>query len=153
MQFGDGRFDPSYQSTIGVEFLSRALKINGENVKLQVWDTAGDEKYRGIISAYYRGAKGVILVFDVTNADSFYRMQDIYRSINSSAEFLVIANKTDLGTRAVTTEEISKWCEENGNIPFYELSARNNSVVTSVFEGFVQRILVPQLLRQNDNNR
>lgn len=71
LRFADNTFSGSYITTIGVDFKIRTLEINGERVKLQIWDTAGQERFRTITSTYYRGTHGVIVVYDVTNGESF----------------------------------------------------------------------------------
>jgi len=131
--------------------------INGRSVKIQLWDTAGQERFLSITRSYFRGASGVVLVFDVTSSGSFHDLQTRYNSfveegaISRDTPCLLIANKTDIGTRAVSSEELAGWCEQKGNIPFYELSAMNKTSVDSALEGFAQRIIGSQLQHENDN--
>jgi len=153
LQFVDGTFDPRYVSTIGVDFKIKQASVNGLNVKLQIWDTAGAERFRSLIMSYFRGANGVIFVFDVTKPDTFEEIKSTYSNmielghISEDTPCALIANKTDLGPRAVSTEEIAKWCDDHGHMPFFETSATDHGSVTSAFEGFTQVILG----RENDN--
>jgi|EP01047_Picozoa_sp_COSAG01_P042073 Ras-related protein Rab-1A len=70
-RFSDSKFQESYISTIGVDFKMRTVELGGKKIRLQIWDTAGQERFRTITSSYYRGANGIIVVYDVTEADSF----------------------------------------------------------------------------------
>ena len=70
-QFSVKKFDPTLKTTIGVEFKTKCITINRKNVKVQLWDTAGSERYRAVTSAYYRGAAGALVVYDITNEKSF----------------------------------------------------------------------------------
>lgn len=81
LRFADDSFTESYISTIGVDFRFRTVKIEDKTVKLQIWDTAGQERFRTITSAYYRGADGIIMVYDVTRRESFDHVQVCQREI------------------------------------------------------------------------
>ena len=85
LRFADNAFTESYISTIGVDFRFRTVKVEKHTVKLQIWDTAGQERFRTITSAYYRGADGIIMVYDVTNQDSFNHVADWLGEVNRYA--------------------------------------------------------------------
>lgn len=108
LRFADDTFTENYISTIGVDFRFRTVKIDRKTVKLQIWDTAGQERYRTITSAYYRGADGIIMVFDVTMEDSYRHINDWLQEVNRYASEgtckLLVGNKVDLPNRAVPTE-------------------------------------------------
>src|SRR5574343_503775 len=98
LRFADDTFSESYISTIGVDFRFKTLSIDGQIVKLQIWDTAGQERFKTITSAYYRGADGVILVFDKTSLESFQNVSMWYEEINKYSENsirMIVGNKDD----------------------------------------------------------
>ncbi|CAF5125863.1 unnamed protein product, partial [Rotaria magnacalcarata] len=99
-RFADNTFDESYLATIGVDFKISKIERNGITIKLQIWDTAGQERFRTIMSSHYRGAQGFIIVYDVTNAQSFENIKawldSIDRNANENAKKLLVGNKCDL---------------------------------------------------------
>lgn len=109
LRFADDTFTDSYISTIGVDFRFRTLKVEKKSVKLQIWDTAGQERYRTITSAYYRGADGIIMVFDVTSEESFGHVNEWFNEVNRYAAEdtckLLVGNKCDRPDRVVPLEK------------------------------------------------
>eukprot|EP00939_MAST-03C_sp_MAST-3C-sp1_P003528 g3528.t1 len=137
LRFADNSFTESYISTIGVDFRFRTVKIGEKTVKLQIWDTAGQERFRTITSAYYRGADGIIMVYDVSRRDSFDHVQDWLNEVNryakeESCEKLLIGNKCDRGDRLVSEAEGQAFAK-NLNVPFYETSAKVGTNVEKAF--------------------
>jgi Ras-related protein Rab-2A len=110
LQFTDQRFRQDHDLTIGVEFGAKIVDVDGKSVRLQIWDTAGQESFRSITRSYYRGAAGVILVFDVTRRDTFTNLSrwidEAHTHTGTDATIVLVGNKTDLDKRrTVTTEE------------------------------------------------
>ena len=110
LQFTDKRFQPVHDLTIGVEFGARMVSIDGKQIKLQIWDTAGQESFRSITRSYYRGAAGALLVYDITRRETFEHLaswlEDARQHANPAMTIMLIGNKADLGhRRAVSTEE------------------------------------------------
>lgn len=137
LRFADNTFSNSYISTIGVDFKIRTVKVDGKVIKLQIWDTAGQERFRTITSSYYRGAHGVMLVFDVCDKRTFERLESWYQEIdryaNPNAVKLVIGNKTDdPDRREVFTRDAEAWADEKG-IPYIETSAKESTNVEHAF--------------------
>jgi len=136
LRFADDAFTESYISTIGVDFRFRTVKVEGKTVKLQIWDTAGQERFRTITSAYYRGADGIIMVYDVTNNDSFDHVSEWLTEVNRYANEgtckLLVGNKSDMDDKAVTAETAKEYADSLG-IPFLETSAKNASNVEEAF--------------------
>ncbi|XP_016114404.1 ras-related protein Rab-35-like [Sinocyclocheilus grahami] len=101
LRFADNTFSGSYITTIGVDFKIRTVEINGEKVKLQIWDTAGQERFRTITSTYYRGTHGVIVVYDVSSAESFVNVKRWLHEINQNCDdvcrILAVWNDVKLG--------------------------------------------------------
>mmetsp|Transcript_25179 Transcript_25179/g.37047 ORF Transcript_25179/g.37047 Transcript_25179/m.37047 type:complete len:211 (+) Transcript_25179:51-683(+) len=137
LRFADDAFTESYISTIGVDFRFRTVKIDKKTVKLQIWDTAGQERFRTITSAYYRGADGIIMVYDVTSMDSFDHVNDWLKEVNRySSEGtckLLVGNKCDrLADKTVTAEQAKEFADELG-IAFLETSAKSAKNVEEAF--------------------
>ncbi|OMJ84264.1 hypothetical protein SteCoe_14687 [Stentor coeruleus] len=137
LRFTDNRFKADHDITIGVEFGSKILKVNKNLIKVQIWDTAGQESFRSIARSYYRGAVGVILMYDITNKDSFI---NIYRWLNEIKEqsthqlsITLVGNKLDLETqRVIKTAEAQEFATNN-NMLFTESSALTGVNIESVF--------------------
>ena len=138
LQFTDKRFNASdHDLTIGVEFGARVVNVDDKQIKLQIWDTAGQESFRSITRSYYRGAHGALLVYDITRRETFTHLKGWLAEIreNSNKEMVVIlvGNKSDLEyKRAVTYDEGKKFAEEN-NLIFIEASAKDDQNVEEAF--------------------
>lgn len=121
LRFADDTFTENYISTIGVDFRFRTVKIDKKTIKLQIWDTAGQERFRTITSAYYRGADGIIMVYDVTSEESFRHINDWLTEVNRYAaentSKLIVGNKTDLPNKVITTERV-KVSEYLSSLPY-----------------------------------
>lgn len=140
LRFADDNFTDSYISTIGVDFRFRTININSNGinrtVKLQIWDTAGQERFRTITSAYYRGADGIIMVYDVTHQETFDHVEEwlseVDRYANEGTSKLLVGNKADLPDKVVSEETAQKFADKLG-IPFLETSAKTSTNVDNTF--------------------
>jgi Ras-related protein Rab-2A len=137
LQFTDKRFETSHELTIGVEFGARVVSVGDTPVKLQIWDTAGQESFRSITRSYYRGASGTLLVFDVTRRETFEHvtqwLQDAQEHSNLPMTILLIGNKSDLANqREVSTEEAHAFAQEKG-LTYLETSAKTAHNVERAF--------------------
>jgi len=137
LQFTDHRFQQSHDLTIGVEFGARFVTIEDKKIKLQIWDTAGQESFRSITRSYYRGAAGALLVYDITRRETFEHLhiwlEDARQHSNSNTTIMLIGNKKDLETkRAVSYEEGEKFARQN-NLFFIEASAKTAENVEKAF--------------------
>jgi Ras-related protein Rab-18 len=146
LRFTDDSFDEHIQSTIGVDFKVKHLDVQGKRVKCSVWDTAGQERFRTLTSSYYRGAHGVILVYDVTQQDSFDNLQQWLQEVHlytpgngESVVKLLVGNKCDL-ERQVPREQADSWARANGMM-FLEASAKTRLGVRQVFLEVVKKML------------
>ena len=137
LRFADDTYTESYISTIGVDFKIRTIEINGKSIKLQIWDTAGQERFRTITSSYYRGAHGIIVVYDVTDQASFSNvkqwLQEIDRYACENVNKLLVGNKCDLTTKKVVDYNTAKEFADGLGIPFLETSAKNSTNVEDAF--------------------
>jgi len=143
-RFTDKKLDTTFISTIGIDFKVRHVSVDGNPVKLELWDTAGQERFRSITNAYYRGAMGIIIVYDVTNSESFKAIKvwldNIQRLASDGVAKMVIANKIDLKDRRVVTTEEGKALAQEAKLPYYETSAKSGSGVEESFMTFVTEI-------------
>jgi len=137
LQFTDKRFQPVHDITIGVEFGARLITVDDLQIKLQIWDTAGQESFRSITRSYYRDAAGALLVYDITQRESFNHLtrwlEEARQNGNPNMTIMLIGNKSDLEhRRAVSTAEGQKFAEDNGLI-FMETSAKTSANVEEAF--------------------
>ncbi|KAK7245064.1 hypothetical protein RIF29_39895 [Crotalaria pallida] len=138
LRFTDDSFTTSFITTIGIDFKIKTVEVDGKRMKLQIWDTAGQERFRTITTAYYRGAMGILLVYDVTDELSFNNIRNWIRNIEQHASDnvnkILVGNKADLddGKRAVPKSSGQALADEYG-IKFFETSAKTNLNVEQVF--------------------
>ena len=122
------KFNNDYEASIGVDFFSKTIKYKGKIIKLQIWDSAGQEKFRSLIPNYIRGSSLVFIVYDISNKKSFNNVNSWVNFVNNieNSNIVIVGNKIDLeNKREVTYEEGKKYCEEN-NFDFFEVSAKND---------------------------
>ncbi len=139
LRFCDANYNAQepYIATIGVDFKIKLLEVNASIIKLQIWDTAGQERFRSITSTYYRGSSGIVLVYDITNEESFQNLSDWLREIRQYADkdvdIIVLGNKCDLSeNRQVSTERGRQFAGEHG-LMFLEVSAKTAENVNEAF--------------------
>ena len=146
LRYCDKRFQEAHLSTIGLDYRLKSMALkNGKNIKLQIWDTAGQDRFRAITKNYYKGANGIILIYDVTNLQSYENVKNwisqIKEEANPNVLIYLAGNKIDVGEeeRVVKTEEGQKIADEL-NLPFYETSAKNGVNVNEIFEDILEKI-------------
>lgn len=138
LRFADDEFTKDYISTIGVDFKIKTLRQeDGKVIKLQIWDTAGQERFRNITSSYYRGAHGIIVVFDLTQRKSMTNVDEWLGEIDkhamNSVDILLVGNKSDLvERRQVTTYDAKEFAAAHG-LPYIETSAKDATNVDAAF--------------------
>ena len=160
------KFNNEYEASIGVDFFSKTIIYKGKTIKLQIWDSAGQEKFRSLIPNYIRGSSLVFIVYDITNRKSFENLQSWIDFVNNieNSNIVILANKIDLeNQRQVQTEEGQKFCTEK-NYDFFEVSAKednnlNNMLFNSVAglpfflsintDGATKEQIVDNLIKEN----
>ena len=145
LQFTDQRFETIHDLTIGVEFGARMITLDSAKVKLQIWDTAGQESFRSITRNYYRGATGGLLVYDITRRETFEHikswLEDAQSYSNVPITLTLVGNKCDLeDKRQISREEGEAFAREN-NLLFFESSAKSAANVERLFIETAQAIM------------
>lgn len=143
-RFSDDAFNSTFISTIGIDFKIRTIELDGKKIKLQIWDTAGQERFRTITTAYYRGAMGILLVYDITNEKSFDNIKNWIRNIEAHAsedvEKMIIGNKCDNDEkRAISLNQGQNLASEY-KVDFMETSAKANINVEEAFTQIAKAI-------------
>lgn len=137
LRYANDSFSPTFITTIGIDFKIKNIDIEGKRIKLQIWDTAGQERFRTITTSYFRGAQGILLVYDVTDRRSFESIRNWISQIQQHADVhvnkILVGNKCDmLDEKVVSTEEGAKLAKEF-NMEFWEASAKNDVNVEQSF--------------------
>jgi len=136
-RFSDNIFNETFINTIGVDFKIRTINMDGKMIKLQIWDTAGQERFRTIVSSYYRGAHGIMLVFDITNKESFNNIpmwcEEIKKYASGSVKKILIGNKSDFDTKRQVEYSEAKELADSMNMDYIETSAKTALNVEKAF--------------------
>lgn len=160
-QYVDHKFDGRYKATIGADFLTKEIEIDGQVVTFQIWDTAGQERFQSLGSAFYRGADACMLVFDVTDQESFAHISSWLEEFHIQAgtrDCVLLGNKTDLAERRqVSNKTVQAWCsrqsteedhgsadvhagaggvgssDSEGGMKYFETSAKDNTGIEEAF--------------------
>ncbi|XP_046381679.1 ras-related protein Rab-8B-like isoform X1 [Haliotis cracherodii] len=136
-RFSEDAFNSTFISTIGIDFKIRTIELDGKKIKLQIWDTAGQERFRTITTAYYRGAMGIMLVYDITNEKSFENIRNWIRNIEEHAskdvEKMILGNKCDMNDRRQVSKEKGEQLAVEHGIKFMETSAKASNNVEEAF--------------------
>ena len=150
LRFTDDSFTSNHLTTIGIDFKIKIINLENKLIKLQIWDTAGEERFRTITKTYYKGAHGIILTYDVTDINSFKNIRNWIKQIEQNAQNTVckvlVGNKCDKNDRAVSFEEGQKLAKEYG-MEFFETSAKSNTNVNETFT-----FLTKEILKNNETN-
>lgn len=139
LRYSDNIFNASFISTIGIDFRIKTIEVNGTRVKLQIWDTAGQEQFHSVASSYYRNAHGIMLIYDISSAESFIHISKWVANIGKNAptnvKQVLIGNKCDVeeGKRVIEKDRGTMLAKEL-DMPFIETSAKANINIDTIFE-------------------
>ena len=145
LKYTDKTFQEVHMSTIGLDYRLKSMKLkSGKNVKLQIWDTAGQDRFRAITKNYYKSANGIILIYDVTSLVTYENVKSWISQIREEAPpnvvIFIAGNKIDMEEeRKVNTEDGKRLADEYG-FPFYETSAKEDININETFEDLVESI-------------
>lgn len=141
----ENRFKKNPNHTVGVEFGCKHMEILGKRIKLQIWDTAGQERFRSVTKSYYRGAAAAILVYDITNTETFAKLNTWINDAKTLSRqdicMIILGNKSDLGSaRTVSFLQAANFCQEN-QIQFLETSAVTGENIEIAFQTIAKTVL------------
>jgi Ras-related protein Rab-1A len=143
-RFVKNEYDELSIPTIGVDFSIKKMIINDKQYKAHIWDLAGQERFKSIVTSYYRSAHGIVLAFDITNIDSFQNLKKWIDEINKysieDACMILIGTKSDLENKRQVSYDEAKHFAESQNIKYYEVSAKNNTNIEKVFIELIEEI-------------
>ena len=138
LRFVDDIWNDTFVPTIGVDFKIKTFNIDEKKIKMQIWDTAGQERFKNIIASYYRGAHGILLIYDVTDKESFKNLSnwliEIEKNASKNVLKVLIGNKTDLEDKRVITYSQGKEFADSYGLKYIETSAKKNMNVNEAFE-------------------
>ena len=146
MRYADNIFQESYISTIGMDYKLKNITLeNGKLVKLQIWDTAGQEKFHSITKSFYKGANGIILIYSVLDKNSLQNvknwMESIKAQVPENVAIILIGNKKDDEEKREVSYEQGEDMAESYNLPFFECSAKTGENLDKAFDSLVKKIL------------
>ena len=147
--------EDKYEVTININFLSKIIECNNHLIKLQIWDTAGTEKYQSLTSGYLRGVHGCIIVFDVTKRDSFEKIENWIKTFhyfnkNNNNNVVVVGNKIDKEKeRVISKNDAQNFCLQN-NFSYFETSALSGENVLNSFQCLTDKIINSDIYNNNE---
>ena len=156
LRYTEDTFSVNLMNSIGVDFKLKNIEIEGKKVKLQIWDTAGEERFRTITTSYYKGAHAILIVFDITEKDSFDHVKNWVADIDKFAKQgvlrILVGNKCDLEKqRNVSKEEANELAEKLG-IKYIETSAKDTINIETLFVDTAKYLLSKQVSKSGNAN-
>ncbi|KAG9467653.1 ras-related protein Rab-7b [Eleutherodactylus coqui] len=147
-QYVNKWFHNDYRNTLGAHILTKTIQLENKTLKMQIWDTGGQERFRSLVSSFYKGSDGCLLVFDVTDEESFLSLEtwrkdfvDKIQTPITNFPIIILGNKIDLEDRKVSQESAVSWCEER-KVLYFEVSAKDNINVDVAFETLAKQALI-----------
>ena len=138
LRFVDDIWNDTFVPTIGVDFKIKTFEIDSKKIKMQIWDTAGQERFKNIIASYYRGAHGILLLYDVTDKDSFKNLSnwliEIEKNASKNVLKVLIGNKSDLEDKRLVSYNQGKEFADTYGLKFIEKKKKKNLNVNEAFE-------------------
>lgn len=156
LRYADDVYTDKHIITIGVDFKIKTLSVDGKNVKTNIWDTAGQERFKNIIVSYYKGASGVMLVYDITDLESFNKINDwmieVEKNAPNNVYKILIGNKCDLEDQRQVSYDQGKEFADTYGMKFIETSAKNATNVDDAFMTMTTEIVnIKKKQKESDN--
>ena len=149
LRYLDNFFVENFLPTVGIDFKTKMIGHNGRNIKVNLWDTAGQEKFRTLTTSYYKGANAVLFVFDITERDSFFQlkewMTETKKHVGNDFVGIVVGNKLDMDFKRVVKTDELLYLAEDVQMPAFEVSAKTGSNINELFETLVDLVMTEQL--------
>ena len=140
LKYISNKFDDSSISTVGVDYMDKIIDYNKFKIKLQIWDTSGEEKFRTITKNFYRNADGLLVVFDLTKKESYDHIKswlDEAKENNDKLKTLLIGNKLDLKDERIVAIDVAKQFAEKNNLKYIETSAKDGTNINESFQAII----------------
>ncbi|KRW98601.1 P-loop containing nucleoside triphosphate hydrolase [Pseudocohnilembus persalinus] len=145
MRYSENSFTNNFYNTIGVDFKIKSLQIEDRNIKLQIWDTAGQDRFRTITNSYYRGAHGILIVYDITDKESFENVRtwcsEIEKHAQENVNKMLVGNKCDQQEKRQVTYDQGMELAKQFKMPYMETSAKNAHNIDLCFTTITRNIL------------
>ena len=156
IRFSEDTFNDNYEVTIGLNYRIKTITLDNTPIKMQIWDTSGEEKFKAIAKNFYRGAHGVLLVYDICQKNSFLDVKSWIEQIIENADnddivMILCGNKCDNEKERKISKEEGENLAKNYGIPFFECSAKNNFNINEIFETMAQKIYTKVGNRQSSS--
>ena len=157
LRFVDDIWNDTFVPTIGVDFKIKTFEIDSKKIKMQIWDTAGQERFKNIIASYYRGAHGILLLYDVTDKDSFKNLSnwliEIEKNASKNVLKVLIGNKSDLEDKRLVSYNQGKEFADTYGLKFIETSAKKNLNVNEAFETLGRELMISSADKKVTNQK
>ncbi len=145
LRFSEDKYNDDYEVTIGLNYKIKTLNINDNQIKMQIWDTSGEEKFKAIAKNFYRGAHGVLLIYDICEKNSFLDVkswieQIIENTDNDDVVMILCGNKCDMEKERQISKKEGENLANSYKIPFFECSAKDNINIDEIFNTMAQNI-------------
>ena len=160
-RFTNGTFNDNYLATIGLDNFTKDEIIDNKNIRVKMWDTAGQERYKALTKGFFRNAQGIMIVYDVTNQDTFENLKHWIQSIKTNMgndlehlPIIIIGNKIDSDDREIKFEEAESFCKQ-GNFPYFETSAKTGENIDKAIRFLIKKVMdlnSENKAEYNDNN-
>ena len=146
LRYMDDTYSENHISTIGVDYKTKIIeRENLESIKLQIWDTAGQDKFRSITKNYFRGSNGIMLIFDITNLSSFKNIKKWIKQIREvlldKVCITLIGNKSDLEENRIVKYEEAQLVAKENNMDYFETSAKENKNINNSFDNLIDKMI------------
>ncbi len=155
-RYNSGKFDEKYLATIGIDSFFKDVNLDGKIIRVKIWDTAGQERYKALTEGYFRNAQGVLIVYDVTNEETFEHLKYWIPSVKKHIDIkqipaIILGNKIDETKREVTKEKAINYAKEEG-IKYFETSAKDGTNVEESINYLVKKVMKININNEMEEN-